>query len=523
MSKLIVLSNRVNLPSAEKNAAGGLAVALQDALREIGGVWVGWNGEKIDNSAPQQFNNIHVDHVEYLTCPLTEQQYDQYYCGFANNVLWPAMHERLDLVEYNEDEYKTYQKVNRLFAEELKKVAHPDDMIWVHDYHFFSVAAHCRDLGMKNRLGYFLHIPFAQQDMWDALPVAQELIEHLCEFDVIGLQTEQDQNKCMDICHHYIRNQTESGETLQSKIMAEPIIHTKTAQTSIPHNTVNADMESPHRLHFDYSNFLKYKNRIIKIECYPIGVNPELIQKVASSNGHISIEDIFNMDHSTASQTIISVDRIDYSKGMLERFNAFADFLKLHPEYHQLVTDLQIACPCRMDIPAYEDLYNNVQAKVSEINQQYTQGNWSPINCTHDTVDHEQLMKVYRESDICWVNSLKDGMNLVAKEYVAAQDEQNPGVLILSKYAGSAEQMSEAIIVDPNDPQSMIDALSQALTMDKSERVERYDDLLKGLKRFDIHHWRNAFLKDLEMMDKKQLDDTKLPQASNIGQSHIQN
>ncbi|QIO05837.1 alpha,alpha-trehalose-phosphate synthase (UDP-forming) [Acinetobacter shaoyimingii] len=503
MSKLIVLSNRVNIPSADHHAAGGLAVALQDALKEIGGVWLGWNGEKVETKDQQHFQTVHIDQVDYITCPLTHKEYQDYYCGFSNNTLWPAMHEREDLIEFDQNEFKTYLSVNQLFALELKKIAQPDDMIWVHDYHFLSVAAYCRQLGMKNRMGFFLHIPFAKQSIWKKLSVADQLIGNLCEYDVIGLQTEYDQQKCMSICQGFVQAQPKNTVDISLEQSKRNFAHTiQDSHIERQKNKCQVLDSADEASENTSSHFLNAQHRMIKIECYPIGVNPELIRKTAEQQNHLSIDDIFEMEHSALQKTIISVDRVDYSKGMLERFDAFADFLKQHPEYHQMITDLQIACPCRMDIPAYETLFKNVQAKVKEINQQYMQGDWSPINCTHDTVGHDQLMKLYRDADICWVNSLKDGMNLVAKEFIAAQNEDDPGVLILSKYAGSAEQMPEAILIDPHHTKSMVDALKKALSMSKVEKQERYRELFKGLKQFDIHHWRNSFLKDLRKIEQ---------------------
>ena len=461
MSKLIVLSNRVSLPNPDKPAAGGLAVALQDALDETGGIWLGWNGEQINNDQQAEFGRINNKNVEYLTCPLTHQQYEQYYCGFANNTLWPAMHERADLIECNAEEYETYQQVNRLFAEKLKDIAQPDDVIWVHDYHFFSVARYCRELGMQNKIGFFLHIPFARLAIWRQIPMANRLIQDLCQYDVVGLQTEHDQNLCMQACTTLLQ-----AQKIQQYL-------------------------------------LSYQKRITTIKCYPIGVNPDHIQKVARQYADDS-QSVFDFDALGKQQTIIGVDRIDYSKGLLERFNAYSDFLATYPEYHRQVTDLQIACPCRLDIVAYQELFKRLKEKVKTINAQFAQDDWLPIECSHDVVAHEALMGIYRKSSICWISSIRDGMNLVAKEYIAAQDPENPGVLILSKYTGAAEQMPEAIIVDPEDPKAMVQALKLALDMPQEERIRRYQKLIAGLKAFDINDWRNAFLVDLRQNNELQ-------------------
>lgn len=453
MSKLIVLSNRISMPSG-KASAGGLAVAVQDALNDSNGIWLGWNGQQITDTEAPEFDQAYSHGIDYITCPLTHQQYAQYYCGFANKVLWPAMHDRDDLIEYNAEEYNTHQKVNRLFAEKLQQIAQPDDLIWVHDYHFFSVARHCRELGMQNKIGFFLHIPFASLNIWRKIPVALQLVQDLCQYDVIGLQTQTDQNTCMQTCMGLLEAQ---------KILSDRI---------------------------------SYKKRQILIKSYPIGVQPELIQRQAQQAFHTPY--VFNFEDIPRQKTIIGVDRIDYSKGLLERFNAFATFLETNPEYHGLVRHLQVATPSRTDIPAYQRLYQRFKAKLELINEEFAHEDWRPIDCCFDTVQHDSLMHIYRRSDICWISSLRDGMNLVAKEYIAAQDPENPGVLILSKYAGAAEQMTQALIVDPLDRAAMMDSLKTALEMSKAERINRYEQLIEGLAATDLSDWRNNFLKDLE-------------------------
>lgn len=489
MSRLIVLSNRVSLPQPDKVVAGGLAVALQDALQQKGGIWLGWNGEvtttdhiKTEHAktnkaetehierhaqiSPQSYdvNYTHDDqlasfsrvienNIEYLTCPLTQQQYDQYYSGFANNTLWPAMHERGDLIQYNSAEFNTYQAVNALFAQKLKQIAAADDVIWVHDYHFFSVARYCRQLGMRNKIGFFLHIPFARTSILKHIPSITTLLQDLCQFDLVGLQTEHDQHQCM--------------QAFTTLLQAQKI----------------------------QKSLISYQQRITTVKSFPIGINPQHIQQVAQQP---SQDNVFDPKTLKRQHTIIGVDRIDYSKGLLERFHAFAAFLQQYPQYQTKVTELQIACPCRMDIDAYKNLYHQVNQTIEAINQQFGQPNWLPIDCTQDTVEHDALMALYRHTDICWITSLRDGMNLVAKEYIAAQDPDNPGVLILSKFAGAAEQMQAALIVDPTNQEAMVAALKTALEMPKVERIQRYQQLMQGIEAFDINDWCSAFLNDLK-------------------------
>lgn len=474
MPKLIILSNRVGLPNSDKPVAGGLAIALKNALQENGGIWLGWNGEisnyssnqdtcnqssnknsnKKNNQHATKFDHISQDNIEYITCPLTQKQYDQYYSGFANNTLWPALHSRADLIEYNAVEFDTYQQVNALFAKQLKQIANEDDVIWVHDYHFFSVAHYCRQLGMRNNIGFFLHIPFPSTTILKKIPSPPTLLQNLCQYDLVGLQTKSDEQQCM--------------QALTSILKAR-----KTQHTAVVH-----------------------QQRVTNIKCYPIGVDARLIQQAAKKNMFVR-NSVFDLDKIDQQKTIIGVDRIDYSKGLLERFSAFAAFLQRYPQYQKKITHLQIACPCRMGISAYQNLNTHLNQKIEQINQQFGRLNWQPIVCTQQTLDHEKVMAVYRQADICWISSLRDGMNLVAKEYIAAQNPTDPGVLILSKYAGAAEQMQAAIIVDPNDQNAMIAALKTAIDMPKLERIARYEKLMQGITAFDINDWRNSFLNDL--------------------------
>ncbi|MBK0064112.1 MULTISPECIES: trehalose-6-phosphate synthase [unclassified Acinetobacter] len=454
MSRLIILSNRVSLPQTGKCVAGGLAVAMQDALSKVGGVWVGWNGEKIENQVNQRFDILYKSKITYMTCPLTQKQYQDYYCGFSNNTLWPMMHDRDDLIEYDHSEYETYQQVNRLFAKKISEFAEPDDLIWVQDYHFLSVARHCRELGMPNKIGFFLHIPFASMKLWKKLPVAQALLEDLCHYNLLGLQTEQDQKTCIQTCAQLLKAQ---------KIQ---------------------------------THLLSLNQNLVSIQHYPIGVDVKGIQRSVKDGLDVELPEMWSKDSSM--KTIIGVDRIDYSKGLFERFNAFASFLEQHPETHEKIQHVQIACPCRLDVATYKRLFERFKLKMDLINNEFKQNKWYPIVCSYESKPHHELMQLYRQADICWISSLKDGMNLVAKEFIAAQDPQNPGVLILSKFAGAAEQMVDALVVDPTDRKAMLSALETALNMSLMERKYRYQRLIHQLTNYDINDWCTDFLSDLE-------------------------
>lgn len=469
MSKLIVLSNRVNLPSKKspKAVAGGLAVALQEALAKDGGIWVGWNGQVVTNISDMpdtvnQFATEQHDKVTYVTTAFSPMQYEKYYCGYANNRLWAGMHDRTDLIVSSSEDFSVYQAVNRMFAKQLQQIAQPDDMIWIQDYHFFAVARHCRDLGMKQRIGFFLHIPFPQLWVWDFLTYGQTLIQQLLDYDVVGLQTQQDAQNCVAVIEQLL----------------------------------------PHAIQITQTNgrtLIRHGNHTTLIKAYPIGINPVYIHKLASQP--LSDQAVLKNLTSTIT-TILAAERLDYSKGIPERLQAFAAFLQRYPQYLEQIQLYQIACPSRLDIQTYQQLRQQVHTLVEQINSQFATASWQPIIYQEDPVSHDNLMPLFRQCQICWVNSLKDGMNLVAKEYIAAQDEQNAGILILSKNAGAAHQLQQAILVDPTNNDSMIEGLYQALTMTKQQREQRHQSLLKSIYETNIDTWRAHFLADLTHMDK---------------------
>lgn len=490
MSRLIVLSNRVKLPD-NKPMAGGLAVALNDVLIEHPAIWMGWNSEIIESetivsdedslnhSAVNKFHEVRHPisadltptqaNISYVTTALSTKQYQHFYCGFANNVLWLLLHESTDLITQDPMDFAGYQAVNRLFAEQLQRIIEPDDVIWVHDYHFLSVAYYCRKLGIKNRIGFFLHVPFAAPPFWQSLDQSAELIAHLAHYDLVGVQSQRDKANCLAVLKQYLADNIVSGNQDCGTL------------------TLKLDEASCHKL---------------TVEAYPIGINVAKIQQEVQD---LSLLQSKNSEK-TAAQQIIAVDRIDYSKGLLERFSAYAQFLQRYPEYQQQLNLFQIACPSRLDLPVYQRLYEKVKQAVGEVNAEFSLKNnnvddltphWQPITYSETVRNRTELMAAFWQSDVCWVNSLKDGMNLVAKEYIAAQNPQNPGVLLLSCYTGAAEQMTAAVIIDPNDPQSMIEGLKLALTMPLSERKLRHQMLLQGLKEDNLAQWQRSFLEDL--------------------------
>ncbi|WP_182407145.1 trehalose-6-phosphate synthase [Psychrobacter sp. GP33] len=509
MSRLIVLSNRVKMPD-NNPMAGGLAIALQDVFNGNSVIWMGWNGEVIDSNNGGDINEFsscertfltNTDKqgtnttVTYMTTAFNNEQHQQFYCGFANNVLWPLLHEQTDVISQAPEDYAVYQAVNLLFAKQLKKIIQPDDVIWVHDYHFLSVAYDCRQLGISNRIGFFLHIPFVPLPFWQQLDKSPELINHLAYYDVFGTQTQQDKINCVAVFQHYLK------DNFLNSLPSDTFYTKSDSGKAGTRLMLNLDSGIPHCL---------------VINAYPIGVNVTKIQQhVMSLSSHLSSQSIKNIQGEnvtkSATQQIIAVDRIDYSKGLLERFSGYGDFLQQYPIYQNQLKLLQIACPSRLDLPVYQQLYERVKQAVHNINQQFSPSeyrqdisnsedfieNWQAITYSETVLSQEALMIAFWNSDVGWVNSLKDGMNLVAKEYIAAQNPNDPGVLLLSRYAGAAEQMQAALIIDPHEPQSIIHGLHTALIMPLEERQSRYQTLLQGLQQHDLHSWQQDFLNDL--------------------------
>lgn len=457
MSRLIVLSNRVSLPHKGQKSAGGLAVALEDALQAQGGIWLGWNGEQIQNGERPEFIEQQHLQVHYITTPLTVTEYQDFYSGFANNTLWPMLHNRSDLMREDPEQFAVYQQVNQRFAEKIAQIAQPDDIIWVHDYHFFSVAKYCRQLGLNNRIGFFLHIPWSPLQYWQQLSVAKNVLQDMLAFDVLGVQTQVDQQTCIEVYKSFF-------------------------ESSVQKNTI-----------------LHHKRQVL-IQAYPIGIDAKLIQKAAQGNT-LQLADYFDPCPELNQPLVVAAERTDYSKGIPERVDAIEALLHEKALYGRFA-GVQVACPCRMEVATYQKLYQQVNQRINSLNQALKSEDWQPIYLTNDMVPHHDLMQLYRKSAVGWVNSLKDGMNLVAKEYIAAQDPHNPGVLILSRYAGAAEQMQEALIVNPHDINDLKKALYQALNMSLSERIQRYKALMHGIMQHDIHAWREQFLTDLKAVSE---------------------
>lgn len=460
MSRLVVVSNRVAPIEEGKATAGGLAVGVLDALRKSGGIWFGWNGETVKENGPAKTQT--KDNIDYVTFGLTKRDYDHYYRGFSNATLWPIFHYRIDLARYNREEYDGYRRVNMAMAERLKPLLKPDDIIWVHDYHLIPFAEACRMLGIRNRIGFFLHIPFPAPEILTAIPPHNELLKTLCFYDLIGFQTDTDQLAFQDYITREVRGVLEKDGSL----------------TAYGHN--------------------------FRVGVYPIGVMPDAIQKQAESY-RTRRQFISRSIEGVPYKTIVSVDRLDYSKGLVERFQAFEKLLEHFPEHHRAVQFVQIAPSSRADVVSYQNIRRQLESHAGHINGHFSELDWTPIRYLNKSYDRRTVMGLFRSSDVGLVTPLRDGMNLVAKEYVAAQDPENPGVLVLSRFAGAARELNSALIVNPYDHVGMAEALDRALRMPLEERKSRYEDMMRVIRQADLASWRDNFLRDLRAFSSKAL------------------
>jgi trehalose 6-phosphate synthase len=466
LARLVVVSNRVSVPNGDgAKRAGGLEVALRPALERNGGMWFGWSGKAV----PRQDVEMHtVSHknVTYVVADLSEEDYQEYYNGFANRVLWPILHFRLDLAEFARRDLSGYMRVNEHFATELEKIIEPDDLIWVHDYHLIPIADALRRRGHTNRIGFFLHVPMPPPEVLTSLPNHEQLIPLLLQYDVVGFQTEGD-----------------SGNFVRYLI------------TEDSHHEMRMFETSGRQIGFTLNG------RQTRVGSFPVGIEPRGFQALARRNVRSPL--VKNLVTSLGGRTlIIGVDRLDYSKGLVQRLEAFEIFLARNPDWQGNVTYLQITPKNRSEIPEYVELAQAVGSIAGRINGKYGEVSWTPIRYVNRVYSRSVLAGLYRTARVGLVTPLRDGMNLVAKEYVAAQDPNDPGVLILSRFAGAAADGKRALLVNPYDAESVAGAIAQALAMPLDERRERHAALLNGILENDVDKWQGDFLDALRSQDR---------------------
>lgn len=451
--RLVVVSNRVAVPHASAGQPGGMTVGIVGALREHGGLWLGWSGQLVDSAAAQRHHHAEGA-VEYVTVDLPTAQFQGYYTGFANQVLWPLFHARTDLIAYRRDDYEAYLAINAVFADELTRVLRSDDIVWIHDYHLIPLAHLLRARGVRNRIGFFLHTPFADPDDLMRLPVGDSIAEFLCAYDLVGFQTAADLR------------------AFRQAIAARPL----------------AGQGGPSRLAVPPRSAV-----------FPISIDAEEFEATAAGARIADPKLTAAFERLGPEVTpIIAVDRLDYSKGIAERFCAFDAFLELYPEHARRISLVQVAPIGRSGIPAYRDEAARVRHAFAALDAMHDWGDVPPAQLLTEGVDRLSLAAAYRCSPVAMVTPLRDGMNLVAKEYVAAQDAGNPGALVLSRFAGAADELGNgAILVDPYDLEDVARALHLALTMPLRERQLRWRRMIDIIRRNDVACWSSRFVEAL--------------------------
>jgi trehalose 6-phosphate synthase len=460
MSRLVVVSNRVAVPKARgaAGAQGGLAGALNAALKDNGGIWFGWSGQECDDFS----GNLNIQHstdgVTTATIDLEPQDVEEYYNGYANSTLWPLFHYRIDLTEYEREFGKGYERVNERFAQSVLPLIEEGDLVWVHDYHLMPLGERLRSRGLRNKLGFFLHIPWPPANLFVSLPYHERLVRSLLHYDLLGFQNDTWLASFLHYC--------------EKELGAE--VDEATGAVLLDGRTTFA-------------------------RAYPIGIDFDFfMEKGASEEAKVAET---RLAKSLRGRTcMIGVDRLDYSKGLPERIDGIARFFDEYPERVEDLVFIQIAPPSREDIGSYQKIREILEQKCGQINGARSDVDLVPIRYVNKGYKQEELFGFYRASKIGLVTPLRDGMNLVAKEYVAAQDPEDPGVLVLSLFAGAAQQMQDALLVNPHSPDDVAHNIRLALDMPLEERKARYEKLITTVREENVLRWTDNFIRDMKAL-----------------------
>src|SRR5437660_9548965 len=446
MNRLIVVSNR--LPFALDStgadlwtgtpAAGGLVSAIEPVLRDRGGTWIGWPGIAV--KIPEEPFAQATSNAGYKIVPvaLSETERDEFYYGYSNEVIWPLFHDLQNFCNFDPAYWQAYKQVNVRFADAIARSARPDDFIWVHDYHLMYVAQALRERGVSqglSRLTFFLHIPFPPYDIFAKLPQQQRLLRALLQFDLLGFQTRRD-----------LRNFLQCVR----RVLPDAAVHTIAG------------------LHL-----IRVEKREVRVGSFPIGIDFESFEKGAASQEVAQRAEQLRAAF-PGCQLVLGVDRLDYSKGIPERLRAFRDGLERYEELRGRVVLIQNVVPSRVEIPRYHEFKDRIDRLVGDINGRFSTDTWLPVHYRFRRLNRDDLLAHYRACEIALVTPLKDGMNLVAKEYCACSVDKNDGVLILSQFAGAAEQLKPgAVLVNPYDVEQVADTILKVFRMSAAERSAR--------------------------------------------------
>lgn len=452
MARLVIVSNRVPAYGDRKEQSGGLAVALDEALKQET-LWFGWSGQTAETTSATPVLSQRRS-VTLATIDLGEEDYRRFYVGFANSSLWPLLHYRTGIMDFSRDDYHGYRTVNRQFADALSPLLRPDDIVWIHDYHLMPLAHDLRERGHANRMGFFLHVPFPSANIFEVLPCARALVRDLAACDLVGFQTEDNSDNFL-------------------------------ASVS---RLAGATLEGDGRFRLD--------GRSSRSIAVPVGIDPIRFGRTAERASHG--ENARRLRESLSGRRlIIGVDRLDYSKGLPNRLEAYVRLLEQFPQHRLKVSYLQVAPRSRGDVDEYKLLKRNLDRQTGKINGKFAEFDWVPLRYMTRGLPRSTLAGFYRTAAVGLVTPLRDGMNLVAKEYVAAQEALDPGVLVLSRFAGAAAHMREALIVNPYDADEVAEAIHEALVMPQDERRSRWEALYATVDRDSAAAWCQRFLEEL--------------------------
>jgi trehalose 6-phosphate synthase len=453
MNRLVVVSNRVPLPGAGAQA-GGLAVALEGLMARRGGLWFGWSGEVAADARSKPLTRRTAGKVEYATVDLTENDYDCYYNRFSNGVLWPLLHTMPELMAYNRRDAQAYRDVNANLASRIVPLLRPNDIIWVHDYHLMALPAQLRARGVTNPIGFFLHVPFAGADVMAAAPEMGSLIKDMLAADLVGFQTTADQE-----------NFAAAAQSIAGAMMVPGLgLHLKGHQT--------------------------------RLGAFPVEIDPHEFAATAAASWRAPTAE--RLRRSLDGQALVlGVDRLDPTKGLLERLAGLRRLFETQEKWRRRVTLLQIAAVSRKDVASYRDLRLALDRETGALNGDWGDPDWTPLRMVAKAGAREVVAGYMRQARVGLVTPLRDGMNLVAKEFVAAQDPQDPGVLVLSRFAGAARQLNGALLVNPHDADEVADALDTALDMSLPRRQARWETMWAAIAHTSAQGWGQSFVASL--------------------------
>ncbi|WP_418426538.1 bifunctional alpha,alpha-trehalose-phosphate synthase (UDP-forming)/trehalose-phosphatase [Alistipes sp.] len=463
--KLFIVSNRLPVKVAEKEgqllftrSEGGLATGLDSLQTQYEKHWIGWPGLNVEKSEDRQRIREELEKLDFHPVFLTGEQIENYYEGYSNSTIWPLCHYFFSFTQYRQDFWETYREVNRIFCEEVRHLVGPDDIVWVQDYQLMLLPGMLREIMPTLCIGYFHHIPFPSYELFRILPERAEILQGLLGADLIAFHTH-------DYMHHFISSVKRV-------------------------------------LHMDFKlDEAQIGNRYIWVDALPMGIDYEKFHRISSS---IDVKPLIarTRAHFGNRKLVLSVDRLDYSKGILHRLHGFDSFLKQHPEYLSKVTLVMVIVPSRDQVGSYADLKTRIDEEISAINGRYSTMDWTPICYFYHSFSFEELTAMYYVADVALVTPLRDGMNLVAKEYVAVKNG-NPGVLILSEMAGASVELADALQINPNDTEQIAAALDRALEMPIEEQLQRMQRMQATIAEQTVNKWAADFMAELDGVCRK--------------------